>query len=188
MFVIVNEINRLIMSRKPTETPSKKQTGRPPIHGGFSIITRGNVLDRKPHIRAYLTQIREGLIRDFGPREEDLTTAQLAIINHVISKLSVLRLIEEHVQKNGIFRGPDLDPALGKFWLAASNSLRLDLSALGITTRKGEEELSLEKYITAKAVPVSKPNEGHAPAPAEIASPGASNCDLADDPPKDGQE
>lgn len=176
------------MSRKRGESTSKLRTGRPAKHGGYSLITRGDMLNRNPHLRAYLTEVREGLIRDFGPREENLTTAQRALINHTISKLGVLRLIEEHVQKNGIFRGEDLNPALGKFWLAASNSLRLDLMALGITTRKGEEELSLEKYITAKATPVTEPDEGQPPASSEIASPGASNCDLANDPPKDGKE
>jgi len=115
-------------------------------------MTKSNTLERQPRIRAYLSSIREGLIRDLGPREEDLTTAQLALVNHTISKLGVLRLIEEHVQGHGIFKmDGSLDPALGKFWLAASNSLRLDLLALGIHTRKGDEGLSLERYIDLKA-------------------------------------
>jgi len=176
------------MKRKKSETEPKSKGGRPALHGGYSLITRGDILERNPHIRAYLSEVREGLIRDFGPREENLTTAQLAIINHVISKLGVLRLIEEHIQKNGIFRGQDLNPALGKFWLTASNSLRLDLSALGIHTRKGEEELSLEKYITAKATPITKPAVAQLQAPGEIASPSASKCEIATEKPEDGQE
>jgi hypothetical protein len=111
-------------------------------------MSKEDVLERRPRVRAYLSSIREGLIRDMGPREQDLTTAELALINHTISKLGVLRLIEEHIQGQGVFTAEGLlDPALGKFWLAASNSLRLDLTALGIHTKKGEEPLDLGRYV-----------------------------------------
>lgn len=169
----------LTTKKKPTGKP-----GRPPRHGGYSIMNRGDLLERRPYVRAYLTGIREGLIRDMGPREQDLTTAQLALVNHVISKLGVLRLIEEHIQAQGVFTSAGLlDPALGKFWLAASNSLRLDLMALGIHTRKGEEGLSLEKYINLKAEEAAVPaapietTGGQGQGLEEIGAPGASERD-----------
>lgn len=180
------------------ESTKKKRTGkpgRPPRHGGYSIMNRGDLLERRPHVRAYLTGIREGLIRDLGPREQDLTTAQLALVNHVISKLGVLRLIEEHIQAQGVFTSDGLlDPALGKFWLAGSNSLRLDLMALGIHTRKGEEGLSLEKYINLKAEEAAAPaasietTGGQGQGLEEIGAPGASERDSLGMAPDPGQD
>ena len=127
------------MSSKST----KKPIGRPPRHGGYSLMVQaGELPERRAYLRAYLTEVREGLINDLGPLEADLTTAQVVLIDRVISKLSILRCIEEHVREKGVFtKAGELGPVLSKSYLAWANSIRLDLQALGINTRAGEKFL-----------------------------------------------
>ena len=155
-------------------------------------MTREDVLESRPRIRTYLSSIREGLIRDMGPREQDLTAAELALINHAISKLGVLRLIEEHIQKLGVFTAEGLlDPALGKFWLTASNSLRLDLTALGIHTKKGEEPLDLGRYVDLhdreKGASVKEAGQGNGAGDAQ-AGPGRAQDEPSETAPDQGQD
>ncbi len=128
------------MSPKTTEKP----IGRPPRHGGYSLMIRAGVLpERRAYLREYLTQTREGLVNDLGPLEADLNAAQVVLIDRVISKLSILRCIEEHVREKGVFtKSGELDSVLSKSYLALANSIRLDLQALGIDKRAGEKIMS----------------------------------------------
>jgi len=107
-------------------------------------MTRAGVLpERRGYLTAYLTEVREGLIRDLGPLEEDLSMAQAVLIDRVISKLSILRCVEEHVREKGVFtKAGELDSVLSKSYLAWANSIRLDLQALGINKRAGEKFMS----------------------------------------------
>ena len=106
------------------------------------MIQAGELPERRAYLRAYLTEVREGLVNDLGPLEEDLTTAQAVLIDRVISKLSILRCVEEHVREKGVFtKAGELGPVLSKSYLAWANSIRLDLQALGINTRAGERTL-----------------------------------------------
>ena len=84
------------------KTKVKKHTGRPPRHGGFSLmIRRGELPERRGYIRRYLTACREQLIRDLGPMEADLTAAEIIILDRCISKLAVIRMIEEYFAETG---------------------------------------------------------------------------------------
>lgn len=106
------------------------------------MIQAGELPERRAYLRAYLTEVREGLVDDLGPLEADLTTAQVVLIDRVISKLSILRCVEEHVRKKGVFtKAGELISVLSKSYLAWANSIRLDLQALGINTRAGEKFL-----------------------------------------------
>lgn len=161
---------------KEKRSKNGKRIGRPRRHGGYSLLARrGDVPECRRYIREYLEGVRAGLVRDLGPREEDLTAAQKALINHVISKIAITRLIEERLAEVGIFNSAgELDPALGKFFLTASNSLRLDLQALGIGKRKGDEALDLGRYIEARDRESSGPKgEG-----GEIARPASTSCEI----------
>lgn len=108
-------------------------------------------------LRGYLTAVRAGLIEDLGPEEEDLTMAQLVLIDRIIAKLAVARAIEERVAKAGIFPGVDqllVHPSLDQNYLAFCNSIRLALSALGISKRaagKALDPLEIARIIDAKA-------------------------------------
>ena len=79
--------------------------------------------------------------------ENDLSTAQIILIDRVTTKLGVIRCIEEHVRESSVMVGQELAPSLKASYLAYNNSVRLDLQALGINTRKGEEVLTPLKYI-----------------------------------------
>lgn len=107
------------------------------------MVRAGELPERRGYLTAYLTEVRQGLINDLGPLEEDLSTAQGVLIDRVISKLSILRCVEEHVRERGVFtKTGELDSVLSKSYLAWANSIRLDLQALGLSTKVGERILS----------------------------------------------
>lgn len=116
-------------------------------HGGYSFLVKGELPENRKHILRYLIAARENLIRDLGPTEEDLTTAQIIIIDRIISKLGVIRCIEEHIRENSVMVGDALASSLKASYLAYNNSIRLDLQALGIDKRKGDEALDVQAYI-----------------------------------------
>ncbi len=121
------------MTNTQKKTPSKR--GRPPKHGGYSIITSDQLPENRKHVRRYLSDVRNGLICDLGGSEGELTTAQQIMIDRVVCKLGVLRCLEEYVRENQVMLKGDLVPALKERYLAYSNSVRLDLVALGLERR-----------------------------------------------------
>lgn len=137
------------MSEKREKKKGKSRRGRPPKHGGYSLLVKGELPENRRYIARYLTEIREGLIGNIGPTEEDLTTAQRVIIDRVISKLGVVRCIEEHIRKNSVMEGNDLAPSLKVSYLAYNNSIRLDLQAIGID-KKQAKALDLHTYVREK--------------------------------------
>jgi len=135
------------MQKKSKTKPITLHPRRSMTHGGYSYLTTGELPENRAYIERYLTGARQGLISDLGPTEEDLTTAQIVIIDRVIAKLGCLRCIEEFVRTDGVMKGGHLTPSLGNNYIAYSNSIRLDLMALGINTRKAEEALDVQAYI-----------------------------------------
>ena len=139
------------MSENTTKKKKKPRLGRPPKHGGYSLLTaKGELPENRKYVRRYLTEVREGLIEDIGGTEESLTTAQRVLIDRIVSKLGVVRCIEEHIRENTVMTGHDLAPSLRGSYLAYNNSIRLDLQALGVDKRKGEEGLDLMTYVQEK--------------------------------------
>jgi hypothetical protein len=125
-----------------------RKRGRPPKHGGYSIIHRDALLKDHPHIRCYLQECREGLIRDVAGTEEALTEQQRIMIDRLISRLSICRLIELYVERKGVFTGSgELVSCLGTNYLAFSNSIDRALTVLGIEKRAGENALSPLEYM-----------------------------------------
>jgi len=118
----------------------RKKTGRPPRHGGYSIVYRDDVIKRHPKLRQYLQNCRDGLVRDIAGTEEGLSEQQRIMIDRIISRLSICRLIECYIEKYGAFRRDrikrdkvlELEPALGVNYLAFSNSIDRALVALGL--------------------------------------------------------
>jgi hypothetical protein len=113
----------------------KRGGRRPRSHGGYSFLTKGELPENRPQILKYLMAARQGLVRDLGPTENDLTTAQIILIDRVTTKLGVIRCVEEHIRERAVMRGDELAPCLKASYLAYNNSLRLDLQALGIARR-----------------------------------------------------
>jgi hypothetical protein len=121
---------------------TKLIAGRKQTHGGYSFLATGKLPEHRRYIERYLTGAREALIRDLGPTEQDLTAAQVILIDRTISKIGILRCIEEHIREKGIMSGKLLAPSLRTSYLAYSNSLRLDLQALGINQKRGDSVLT----------------------------------------------
>ena len=119
----------------------KRGGKRPQKHGGYSYLTTGKLPENRTYITKYLMAAREGLIRDLGPTESDLSTAQIVLIDRLTTKLGVMRCVEEHIRENSVMEGDDLAPSLKASYLAYNNSLRLDLQALGLN-KKSEEVLT----------------------------------------------
>ena len=117
----------------------KLSKGRPRVtHGGYSFIATGKLPEHRLYLLRYLSACREGLVQDFGG-EENLSTAQLILIDRSISKLGLIRCVEEHIKENSVIVRGELAPALKKSYLAYSNSLRLDLQAVGLEQRAPEQ-------------------------------------------------
>ncbi len=110
----------------------KLHPGKRKKHGGFTYLTQGTLPENRRYIERHLTAIREGLIRDLGPQEQDLTTAQAILIDRVVTKMGVVRCIEEYIRENTVLEGKRLAPALRESYLKYSNSITTDLRALGI--------------------------------------------------------
>ena len=105
-------------------------------HGAYSLIARGDLPQKRRYLEKHLSEVRKGLIRDLGPDEENLTTAQLILIDRAVGKLGVLRCVEEFAKEKGVMEGKELSPILRQNYLSWSNSLRLDLVALGIDRKQ----------------------------------------------------
>lgn len=132
----------MINESKPKLTIKLKRGGQKIKHGGYSFLIKGELPENRKHVLRYLTAARENLIRDLGPGEDNLTAAQIIIIDRVVSKLGVVRCIEEHIRENSVMRGHDLAPSLKQSYLAYNNSVRLDLRELGIDKRMEDRVLT----------------------------------------------
>lgn len=138
------------MSENQEKKKKKSRRGRPPKHGGYSLLVRGELPENRKHIKQYLTISRENLIRDLGPTEEELTAAQIILIDRIITKLGVIRCIEEHIRENSVMVGHNLAPSLRASYLAYNNSVRLDLQVLGINSKKADDALDIQAYVKEK--------------------------------------
>ena len=119
----------------------KRGGRRAKAHGGYSYLTKGELPENRTYILKYLMAVRQGIIRDLGPNENDLSTAQIVLIDRITTKLGVIRCVEEYIRENSVMMGNDLAPSLKASYLAYNNSLRLDLQALGLN-KKSEEVLT----------------------------------------------
>jgi len=118
-------------------------------HYGYAFLTSGKVPKSRKYIEKYISAVRENLILDLGPTQDDLTTAQMVLIDRVIMKLGFLRLIEEYLRETGeIFKGNtgQLLPCISNDYTRFAESVRRDLSTLGINKR-AEEVIDPIKYI-----------------------------------------
>ena len=116
-----------------TATRTKKTGGRPPVHGGYSLMVRaGELPKRRTVLRLYLSQVREGLIHDLAASEEEMTTARRILVDRALSLLSIIRCVEEYVRETGVFKGGELAPVLAHSYCTYSAELRRVLETLGI--------------------------------------------------------
>jgi hypothetical protein len=108
--------------------------------GGFSLVHKDAVLKEHPYIQRYLRDCREGIVRDLGG-EEAMSTMQMVLVDRLISRMAICRLIECYVEKFGAFSRPALDrkalelePVMASY-LSFSNSIDRSLASLGLKRR-----------------------------------------------------
>jgi hypothetical protein len=151
-------IKELKMAENSLKKSKKTRRGRPVKHGGYSLIARDELLKQHPKLRQYLEDTRAGLVKDVAGSEDQLSEQQRVMVDRIISRLSICRLIEVYIEKYGAFRRDqlkrfqvlELEPALGQNYLAFSNSIDRALIALGLDKKQGDEGLDLGKYIAEK--------------------------------------
>lgn len=142
-------------------------------HGGYSTSSRALPLS----VRRHLENVRASLVREKGPKLEDLTTPDLIRIEKIINVLQVTMSIEAFISREGIFKGRKLDPILRENYLSYVNSLRLLLRELNITEKAGDAVL--DPLALAAAIDAEKASRG--PDPSEKAAPGASQDEFQED-------
>jgi len=147
------------MQGNKSKNQRKSRRGRPPNHGGYSFLVKGELPENRSYIKQYLTAVREGLIQDLGPAEKDLTTAQLILIDRIVVKLGVVRCIEEHVRVNGVMKGERLSPSLSESYISYNNSIRLSLQALGINKQQKETILTPYEIVDEEGNGEQKTNK-----------------------------
>jgi len=136
----------------------KTRRGRPPKHGGYSLIHKDELIKEHPRLRQYLEDCRAGLVRDIAGSEDQLSEQQRIMIDRIISRLAVCRLIEIYIEKFGAFRKDkikrfqvlELEPALGKNYLSFCAQIDRALIALGLNKKQSEETLDLGRYVEEK--------------------------------------
>ncbi len=137
------------MDEKTSKKKGKPRLGRPPKHGGYSFLVKGELPENRKHIRNYLTACRQGWIEDIGPSEDDLSTSQRVLIDKATSLLGITRCIEESVREHGVFQGNRFNKSLGDNYLSYVNSLRLLLREIGIK-KTVDEAQDLQAYVKEK--------------------------------------
>jgi hypothetical protein len=130
------------MAKNESKLEQKLSRGRPRVvHGGFSFLTKGRLPEHRATLLRYLSACRNGLIEDLGG---NLSTQETILIDRCISLLGVLRCIEEHVKEQGVFKGCELQPSLGKHYISFTNSLKQILALLGLRKQDIDELTPLE--------------------------------------------
>ncbi len=112
-------------------------------HGGFLKTMQGIPLA----VRRQVQGVREGLIRDVAGTEAALTAAQAVLIDKTVNLYQITLCLEAYIRREGPFRGKKLDPVLGCNYLAYVNTIRLNLRELGIATKTGDHEQTLQDII-----------------------------------------
>ena len=134
------------MNQNKEKLKTKLSPGKRRTFGGYSFLTTKDLPVKRRHIESFLTAAREGMIHDLAESEADLSTAQIILIDRVVSMLGVTRCLEEFVREHSVMQGQNLSPSLKASYLSYNNSIRLNLQALGIE-KKVTGRTSLEDYI-----------------------------------------
>jgi hypothetical protein len=126
-------------------------------HGIYGWLRTGKI---NPSVRGfkrlqrYLRDIEKNLTADLGG-VESISAAQEILIKSTVQALGVLLLAGAYTQRYSILdpakarRGIlELQPVLGRSYIAFLNTIRCNLVALGLDRKKAEEALDLGKYLS----------------------------------------
>jgi len=132
-----------------SDKPRKRRIGRPPKSGAYSPVCREEFLEEYPEIRSYVQAARDGLVQDQldkigGKSEDDLSAAQVLLIDRLVSRIALSRQIEVYLRRHGILRRDSLDrkvldaEPICQFWLQLQNSIDRASAMLGIEIPRPE--------------------------------------------------
>jgi hypothetical protein len=97
----------------------------------------GEVPKDKLEIERYLSGLRQGYIQDIGPREEDLTTGQLLLLNKLVTLEGCQRCVEIQAARDGNLR------TLDERYNARNNQIIKLALSLGIESRAEDKVLTM---------------------------------------------
>ncbi len=129
---------------------SKKIQGRPAEHGVYSWISSGKItpsIQGSRRLQRYLEDYERALIREItGDNPGTLTPSRELLVKSVVEGYGVLLLSMMYVKKHGIL-DPEkikkgivsLQPVLSTSMIAYMNSIRQNLSALGLPADRIDE-------------------------------------------------
>lgn len=142
------------MSKKHNLSETRLATGPKRRHGGYTFMATGRIPDDKREIERYLTGIRIGYVLDIGPKEEDLTTGQIVLLDTLITLKGVNRCIEVEALKAMDIRGMEQN------YNTRNNQIIKICLALGI-----EQKEDADKFLTPLQIAATydKEKEGKRP-------------------------
>jgi hypothetical protein len=122
----------------------------PIVHGGYSKFPLRAIGRKNGHIWRYIQAVRETYISDLtaGQGEEALTAGQRILLDRLIQKISIVRIIENSLRPVGIFQaGLEIRGVLN-FWRLMNDSIRQDIATLGLKRIPPEpKDISLEAIV-----------------------------------------
>jgi len=128
------------MSDIKAKMKGKLRRGRPPKHGGYSLlIRRGELPEDRRYITRYLTDVRTRIIENLGPTEDDMSGVQIVLLDRLISLLGCVRCWEEAAKEG--------KAELNKHYLSFNNTIAKICNLLGIEKKVTDEALSPLEYI-----------------------------------------
>jgi len=139
-----------------TDKQRKTAIGRPVQHGIYSFLRTGKInpsLRGFKRIQKYLRDIERDLIADMGG-PDNLTAGREVLVKSTVQAYGVLLLAGAYTQRYSILnpvqarRGViELQPVLGKQYIAFLNTVRQNLALLGIDRKRAEDALTIQEVI-----------------------------------------
>lgn len=112
----------------------------------MTVTHKAYAVKKPALIRRQLSLVRRSLIQDLGGLN-NLSAQRIIILDGVISKLGVVRSMEEYIRSTAIMEGKELSPCLRKNYLAYRNSIDRSLVILGLDKQERESVLSIPELI-----------------------------------------
>lgn len=81
------------------KSKGKLKPGRRPTHGGYVFLRSSLISKDNRHVALYLSAMRASYIEELGPKEEDLSTGQVILLNQLTTCIGFCRLVEENARK-----------------------------------------------------------------------------------------
>lgn len=135
---VVDSVTGDVSKEKPEDKGRGSLRTYPAKHGLWVDFRRVQV-DKRTRLGKWMQQLREDLRKDLG---NNLTAMEEALLDRIVSKI-----VQCHLYELGILSGEEHGSR--DFYLAAANSLRRDLTVIGLK-KKTEKLLDLGEHLKRK--------------------------------------